>query len=112
MSMVLTQVYLDAPQKQALTAFAKQAGRSVSELMRDAVDAAILGVTTADIKLLDEGTKKAQGDIAAMLGDLKTNAREHSDFMKQIGKIRKASQKDDQKDDQKNGQKVARKASK
>ncbi len=93
MSMVLTQVYLDAPQKQALTAFAKQAGRSVSDLMREAVDAAILGVTSADIKLLDEGTKKAQTDITAMLGDLKANAKEHGDFMKQIAKIRKASDK-------------------
>ncbi len=93
MSMVLTQVYLDAPQKKALTAQAKKAGRSVSELMREAVDAAILGVTPADIKLLDEGTKKAQGDISAMLLDLKANAREHGDFMKQIAKVRKASEK-------------------
>jgi len=91
MSMVLTQVYLDARQKKALTAQAKRAGRSVSDLMRDAVDAAILGVTPADIKLLDEGTKKAQGDIAAMLGDLKANGKEHSNFMKQIARIRKAS---------------------
>jgi Ribbon-helix-helix protein, copG family len=86
MSMVLTQVYLDAPQKQALTAEAKRVGRSVSDLMRDAVDAAILGVTPADIKLLDEGTKKAQSD-------LKTNAKEHGDFMKQIARLRKASAK-------------------
>ena len=93
MSMVLTQVYLDAPQKQALTAFAKQAGRSVSDLMREAVDAAILGVTSGDIKLLDEGTKKAQSDIAAMLVDLKANTKEHSDFMKQIAKIRKISER-------------------
>ena len=91
MSMVLTQVYLDAPQKKALTAQAKRAGRSVSDLMRDAVDAAILGVTPADLKLLDEGTKKAQADIAAMLGDLKANAKEHGNFMKQIARIRKAS---------------------
>ncbi len=93
MSMVLTQVYLDAPQKQALTAQAKRVGRSVSDLMRDAVDAAILGVTPADIKLLDEGTKKAQSDIASMLDDLKTNAKEHGDFMKQIARLRKASAK-------------------
>lgn len=91
MSMVLTQVYLDAPQKKALTAQAKRAGRSVSDLMRDAVDAAILGVTLADIKLLDEGAKKARGDIAAILGELKANGKEHSDFMKQIARIRKAS---------------------
>ena len=91
MSMVLTQVYLDVPQKQALSAQAKRLGRSVSDLMRDAVDAAILGVTPADIKLLDEGTKKSQGDLSAMLGELKVNAKEHSVFMKQIARLRKAS---------------------
>jgi hypothetical protein len=91
MSMVLTQVYLDVPQKKALTAQAKKAGRSVSELMREAVDAAILGITSADIKLLDEGTKKAQTDISAMLAELKGNAKEHSDFMKKIRKLKAAS---------------------
>ena len=50
MAMVLTQVYLDAPQKKALAAQAKRAGRSVSDLMREAVDAAILGVTSEDIQ--------------------------------------------------------------
>ena len=41
-SMVLTQVYLEPQQKKALTAQARQSGRRVSELMREAVDAAML----------------------------------------------------------------------
>ena len=91
MAMVLTQVYLDAPQKKALTAQAKRAGRSVSDLMREAVDAAILGITSEDIKVLDEGTKKAQSDIVAMLGDLRQNAKEHKDFMREIKRLRKVA---------------------
>ncbi len=91
MAMVLTQVYLDAPQKKALTAQAKRAGRSVSDLMREAVDAAILGVTADDIKMLDAGTIKAKVDIDAMLVDLKQNAREHADFMREIKRLRQVA---------------------
>ena len=91
MAMVLTQVYLDAPQKKALSAQAKRAGRSVSDLMREAVDAAILGVTSEDIKMLDAGTIKAKADIDAMLVDLKQNAKEHKDFMREIARLRKAA---------------------
>jgi hypothetical protein len=91
MAMVLTQVYLDAPQKKALSAQAKRAGRSVSDLMREAVDAAILGVTSEDIKMLDAGTIKAKADIDAMLVDLKQNAKEHKDFMREITRLRKAA---------------------
>jgi hypothetical protein len=88
MAMVLTQVYLDAPQKKALSAQAKRAGRSVSDLMREAVDAAILGVTADDIKMLDAGTIKAKADIDAMLLDLRQNAKEHEDFMREIKRLR------------------------
>lgn len=91
MAMVLTQVYLDAPQKKALTAQAKRAGRSVSDLMREAVDAAILGVTADDIKMLDAGTIKAKADIDAMLVDLKQNAKEHADFMREIKRLRQVA---------------------
>jgi hypothetical protein len=69
--MVLTQVCLEPVQKQALTSKAKKSGRKVSEIMRDAVDAAIAGVTLEDIQTLDMGTQRAQSDIAAMLGSSK-----------------------------------------
>ena len=88
-SMVLTQVYLEPAQKLALTSQAKKSGKKVSEIMRDAVDAAIVGVTLEDIRLLDDGTKRAQSDIAAMLADLKGNAKEHAAFMRQIAKLQK-----------------------
>jgi hypothetical protein len=88
-SMVLTQVYLEPAQKVALSSQAKKSGRKVSEIMRDAVDAAIVGVTLEDIKMLDEGTKRAQGDIATMLTQLKDNTKEHTAFMRQIAKLQK-----------------------
>ena len=90
-SMVLTQVYLEPAQKMALSSQAKKSGRKVSEIMRDAVDAAIVGVTLEDIKMLDEGTKRAQSDIATMLAELKDNTKEHTAFMRQIAKLQKAA---------------------
>ena len=92
-TMVLTQVYLEPQQKKALTAQAKKSGRKVSELMREAVDAAIGGVTSEDLRVLDEGTRRAQGDIQAMLAELKTNTDEHTDFMKEMARLQKAAAK-------------------
>ena len=93
-SMVLTQVYLEPAQKQALTIQAKKSGRKVSEIMRDAVDAAIAGVTLEEIQTLDMGTQRAQSDINAMLADLKGNTAEHTAFMREIAKLQKASAKE------------------
>lgn len=93
-SMVLTQVYLEPAQKQALTVQAKKSGRKVSEIMRDAVDAAIAGVTLEEIQTLDMGTQRAQDDISAMLGQLKENTTEHTAFMKEIAKLQKAAAKE------------------
>jgi len=93
-SMVLTQVYLEPSQKQALTSQAKKTGRKVSEIMRDAVDAAIAGVTLEEIQTLDMGTKRAQSDINAMLADLKGNTTEHTAFMREIAKLQKAAAKE------------------
>ena len=92
-SMVLTQVYLEPQQKKALTAQARQSGRRVSELMREAVDAAIAGVTTEDLRVLDEGTRRAQGDLKSMLAELQDNASEHAAFMREIAKLQKAAAK-------------------
>lgn len=93
-SMVLTQVYLEPSQKQALSSQAKKSGRKVSEIMRDAVDAAIAGVTLEDIQMLDMGTQRAQGDISAMLDQLKGNSKEHTAFMREMAKLQKAAAKD------------------
>lgn len=93
-SMVLTQVYLEPAQKKALTSQAKRSGRKVSELMRDAVDAAIAGVTLEEIQTLDMGTQRAQTEISAMLGQLKENSGEHTAFMREMSKLQKAAAKE------------------
>jgi flavodoxin len=90
MSMVLTQVYLEAAQKKALTAHAKRSGRKVAEVMRDAVDAALLGVTTDELTRLDEASRKAGEFIDAIRVDLANNTKEHNSFMRQITKLRNA----------------------
>lgn len=90
-SMILTQTYLEPQQKKALAAQARQSGRKVSELVREAVDAAIAGVTTDDLRVLDEGSRRAQDELRAMLADLQANAAEHAAFMRQIAKVRKAA---------------------
>ncbi len=92
-SMVLTQVYLEPAQKQALTVQAKKSGRNVSEIMRDAVDAAIAGVTLDDIQMLDISTQRVHSDINAMRSQLKDNTAEHTAFMREIAKLQKASAK-------------------
>jgi hypothetical protein len=90
-SMVLTQVYLEPRQKKALAQRAKKSGRKVSELMREAVDAALVGVTHDDLRVLDEGTRRAQGDIQAMLAELQGNAKEHAAFMREMARLQKAA---------------------
>jgi len=91
MALVLTQVYLEANQKKALAAKAKSSGRKSSDLLREAVDAMLLGVNPQELKQLDEATKRAQVGIDAMLKALATNAKDHRTFMAQIGRLRKSS---------------------
>jgi ATP-dependent protease HslVU (ClpYQ) peptidase subunit len=91
MAMVLTQVYLDATQKKALSAHAKRSGRKVSDVMRDAVDAALLGVTADELKLLDEASRKASDHIKGMREDLASNTKDHKHFMRIMAKLQNAA---------------------
>jgi nucleoid-associated protein YejK len=91
MAMVLTQTYLEPAQKRALSLVAKKSGRKVSDLVRDAVDAAVMGVTVADVSMLDAATLRAQDDLRAMVAELKGNSAEHKSFMSEIKRLRKAA---------------------
>lgn len=91
MTMVMTQVYLEAAQKKALASHAKSTGRKSADLLRDAVDALLLGVNTTELKQLDEATKRAEKDIAAMVKSLDANAASHKAFMAQMAKLRAAA---------------------
>ncbi len=75
-TMELTQVYLEREQKKGLQARAKANGTKVAEEVRRAVDAYLAGISPEDLRLLDEGTRKAQRHLAEMAGDLdRINAR-------------------------------------
>jgi len=88
MSLVLTQVYLEAKQKKDLAAKAKATGRNSSDLLREAVDALLLGVNPEELRQLDEATRRAESDIKAMVKSLDANARHHKAFMAEIAQLR------------------------
>ena len=76
MSMVLTQDYLDAPQKQALTAFAKQAGRSVSDVMDRLTDISALRTQIGELSVQQREVRgvmlEQQRELAEVRGQLQT----------------------------------------
>lgn len=69
-AMELTQIYLEREQKKALQAKAKAHGTKVAEEVRRAVDAYLAGVSPEDLRLLDEGTRRAARHLAEMAADL------------------------------------------
>lgn len=92
MALVLTRVYLDAAQKKALAAKAKKMGRKSSDLVREAVDALLLGVNAVELKQLDEASKRAELDIKDMIATLDANTKRHKSFMAEIARLRRASE--------------------
>jgi hypothetical protein len=90
MPMVLTQLYLEESQKKALAKLAKQTGRKPAELVRDAVDTLLLGVTHDELQQLDVATRKAEADIRNMVSTLADNRREDQAFLTQLRKLRAA----------------------
>jgi hypothetical protein len=76
MAMELIQVYLEPEQKKALQARARAHGTKVAEEIRRAVDAYLAGVSPDELKLLDEGSRKAAGHLTEMAQELdRINAR-------------------------------------
>jgi hypothetical protein len=90
MGLVLTQVYLDAAQKKALAAKAKKLRRKSSDLVREAVDALLLGVSPDELRQLDEASRLAEADIKQMIATLDANAKEHKAFIAQMKRLRGA----------------------
>jgi hypothetical protein len=79
----LTQVYLEPAQKKALGQKAKARGVKVSEVIRDAVDTYLAGVTSEELLLLDRATARAAEDFAAMGKQLdETNEKLDKTFAK------------------------------
>ena len=75
-SLQLTQIYLERDQKKGLQARAKANGTKVAEEVRRAVDAYLAGISPEDLRLLDEGTRRAQLHFAEMASELdRVNAK-------------------------------------
>jgi predicted DNA-binding protein len=88
---VLTHIYLEPDQAEALNAVAKATGRKSSDLVREAVDGLLLGVSQTELAQLDEATKRAAVDIKAMVKALDANARSHKAFMAEMARLRAAA---------------------
>ena len=58
--------------------------------MRDAVDAALPGVTTDELTRLEVASRNAGEFIDAIRTELANNTKEHKSFMRQIAKLRNA----------------------
>ena len=69
-TMELTQIYLEREQKKGLQARAKANGTKVAEEVRRAVDAYLAGISPEDLRLLDEGTRRAARHLADMAVEL------------------------------------------
>ena len=75
-TMELTQVYLERAQKKGLQQRAKANGTKVAEEVRRAVDAYLAGISPDELRLLDEGTRKAERHLKEMATELdRINAR-------------------------------------
>ena len=75
-TMELTQVYLEREQKKALQQRAKANGTKVAEEVQRAVDAYLAGISPDELRLLDDGTRKAERHLKEMAGELdRVNAR-------------------------------------
>lgn len=66
----LTQVYLEPGQKAALSKKAKTARVGVSEVIREAVDTYLAGITADELRLLDSATRQAAVELDAMARQL------------------------------------------
>ena len=90
MAMVMTQVYLDAGRKKSLAAKAKKSGRTLSELLRDAGETALLGVTSEEVIQLDAATRRAEADLKEIVRILDADAKGHRAFLAAMKKMRAA----------------------
>ncbi|MBM3344755.1 MAG: ribbon-helix-helix protein, CopG family [Betaproteobacteria bacterium] len=87
------QVCLDANQRVALNKMAKADGVSVSAIIRDAIDANLLGVTVDELRLLANASAQTTVDFDAMAKRLKaTNAKLDQTFrMIEAMKVKQAA---------------------
>jgi len=66
MSAVLTNLYLDVPQRRFLESRAKRRGTNLSAEARAAIDVYRAGVGLPELQLLDAATRRAKDDLDAI----------------------------------------------
>jgi len=85
--MELTQVYLEPAQKKALQAKARAHGTKLAEEVRRAVDAYLAGMSPEELRLLDEGSRRAARHLSEMSQELdRINARLDEAFSQLSGR--------------------------
>ena len=88
-TLALTNVYLDAEQKKALSRRAKSNGTNLSVEVRAAVDAYLAGVSMDELRLLDAATRRAKADIDEMVGTLEAGAIRAAAFFREIDALKR-----------------------
>lgn len=88
MAAVLTNIYLEAPQRKFLEARAKKHGTNLSSEARAAIDLYKAGVSLSELELLDAATQRAKADLDAIAAVYDQAERRAALFFAQIESIR------------------------
>jgi hypothetical protein len=86
--LALTNVYLDAEQKKALTKRAKLKGTNLSVEVRNAVDSYLAGVTVDELQMLDAATRQAGEHIDEMNAILDAGLKRSEAFFREIAALK------------------------
>lgn len=88
--LALTNVYLDAEQKKALTKRARLKGTNLSVEVRNAVDSYLAGVTVDELQMLDAATRQAGEHIDEMNAVLDAGLKRSESFFREIEAVKAA----------------------
>jgi len=88
MSAVLTNLYLDVPQRRFLEARAKRRGTNLSSEARAAIDVYKSGVSLPELELLDAATQRAKADLDAIAAVYDRAEQRAKKFFAQIEAIK------------------------
>jgi len=88
MSAVLTNLYLEAPQRQFLEARAKKYGTNLSSEARAAIDLYKADVSLPELELLDAATQRAKADLDTIVAVYDKAERRAKKFFAQIEAIK------------------------
>jgi len=88
MSAVLTNLYLETPQRRFLESRAKRHGTNLSSEARAAIDLYKAGVSLPELELLDAATQRAKADLDAIAAVYDGAERRAKKFFAQIEAIK------------------------